>query len=101
MNIIEKTAYEELFRTCEFKRPDAQGWLNALETIASAEVIVIERGTGTDVSATMVSDVAPYNSTQVKYKLKGGVSGKRYDIRVKGITSNSQKFEEVFELRLL
>ena len=101
MIVIEKTAYEEIFRTCEFKRADGQGWLNDLETIVSAEVIIIERSTGSDVSATMASDVAPYNSTQVRYKLKVGTFGKTYYIRVRGLSSNGQKFAEVFELRII
>lgn len=101
MNTVEKTAYEELFRTCEFKRSDGQGWLTDSETITTAEVLVIDRGSETDMSATMISNVAPYNSTQVRYKLKGGVFGKRYHLKVRGITSNGQKLEEVFELRVI
>ena len=49
----------------------------------------------------MASDVAPYNSTQVRYKLKVGTFGKTYYIRVRGLSSNGQKFEEVFELRII
>ncbi len=101
MIAIEKTAYEEIFRTCEFKRPDGQGWLNDTETISTAAVLAVEKVTGTDVSATMISDVAPYNSTQVKYKLKAGVFGKIYYIKVRGATSNGQKLEEIFEVRII
>lgn len=99
--MIEKTVYEEIFRTCEFKRPDGQGWLNDLETITTCEVKCYEAGVGTDVSATMLSDVAVYNTTQVKYKLKAGEAGKQYYLKVRATTSNGQKMEAVFQMKVV
>ena len=101
MQVIEKPAYNEEFRTCEFLRPDGQGQLNGSEIVSSAAVLCLDRSTGADMSAAMISTVAPYNSTQVRYKVIGGTAGKVYILRVRGVTSNGQKLEEPFELRII
>lgn len=94
--MISKTSYEEIFRYHEFYRSDGKGWLTASETIITAAVTAKEKDTGADVSAAMISDVAPYGSplTKVKYKLKAGTADKVYIITIQITTSNNQKFED-------
>lgn len=99
--MIEKPAYNEEYRLLQFARPDGQGPLAEGETISSATVTVEERATGTDTSATMISNVASYNNTAVRYLLKGGTAGTAYFIRVRCVTSGNQKFEEKLELRVI
>lgn len=96
-----KPAWNEEFRTMEFRRPDGAGQLNADETITAAEVICTERRTGTVVTADMISDVAPYNQTQVRYKLKGGVKGKTYLLEIRATTTNGQKLTEYRLLNII
>jgi hypothetical protein len=93
--MITKTAYEEHFRTHQFRRPDGKGWLNEAETVASCTVTV----TGSD-SALVVSSVAPYNNTMVSYQLSGGTSGVIYRLSIKVITSNGQRFEDFVEVAI-
>ena len=100
MQSITKPTHNEEFRTCQFRRPDGQGQLNESETVTAASVVCTERSTGQDVTSEMISSVAPYASTQVRYKLTGGTAGRTYLLRVRCETSNSQKLEETFELRI-
>jgi hypothetical protein len=95
--MILKKSYEEFFRYHEFKRDDGNGWLGDSETILAATVTAKERDTGMDVSASMISDVAPYNNTQVEYKLKAGTAGKIYVLTIQVATSTGQKFEDSLE----
>lgn len=101
MQVITKPAYNEEFRTCQFRRSDGQGQLGATETITTASVVCIDRSNDVDTSSTMISDVAPYNNTQVLYKLLGGSIGKTYFLKVRCVTSTSQRLEETFELEIV
>lgn len=95
MITIEKPAWDEVYRTCEFRRPDGKGPLNETETVASVtSVTIADRTTGTDCSAAMIAEAAPYNSTQVKYKLKGGTVGETYFRTIRIVTSNGQKLSD-------
>lgn len=99
--MITKTAYEEFFRYHEFKRPDGKGWLADEETISTAAVTIIEKETGQDVSASMVSSVSTYGNTKVKYMLKAGAAGKTYIATIKITTSTGQKFEDALEIKVI
>lgn len=95
MITIEKPAWNEEYRTCEFRRPDGKGPLNDTETVTSVSAaLVVDRSTGTDCSAAMIAEATPYNSTQVKYKLKGGTAGETYFRTIRIVTSNGQKLED-------
>lgn len=96
-----KTAAEQFYLYHEFLRPDGNGWLTTGESISSATVTVTEKKLGTDTSATMVSNVAPINSTQVKYLAKGGTAGKTYIYRIVAVTSNGQTFEDNVEVTIV
>jgi hypothetical protein len=101
--IITKQAYEEFWRYHNFLRSDGNGWLAVGETVSTCTVLVKEKITGTDVSATMVSGVVPDGTpvTRVKYYLKGGVSGTTYIIEIRCVTSTGQKFEDEIEVKVL
>jgi hypothetical protein len=98
--LITKAAYEETFRTVQFRRPDGQGPLNESETLVSASVSCAAAKTGEDATAAMLSDVATYDETQVRYLLKGGTAGTEYLLSVRVATSNGQKFEERLALKV-
>lgn len=98
---LTKPTWNEEFRTMEFRRPDGAGQLNAEETVTAAEVLCTERRTGTNATANMISDVAPYNSTQVRYRLKGGVKGSAYILEIRATTSNGQKLTEYRQLNII
>jgi predicted deacylase len=97
---IYKPAYNEEFRTMQFRRADGHGQLNDKETITDCAVVCTEKSTGTDATPEMISEVAVYDETQVKYRLKGGVAGKVYQLRIRITTSNGQKLEEVALLKV-
>lgn len=101
MTRIEKSVYEEPFRYHQFKRADGRGWLNELETVSTCTVTITEKATGDDVSSTMVANVAAYASTCVRYQLLGGVAGRVYTIDIRCVTSNTQKFEDKIELKVI
>jgi hypothetical protein len=99
---ITKYAYEEFYRYHDFARSDGRGKITTGETVSTCTVTVTDDA-GADVSASMVSDVSAYGSpqTQVKYLLKGGTAGETYTITIRGVTSNSQKFEDHLTLEIL
>lgn len=98
---MKKRAQEEIFYLHEFKRPDGRGWLTEGETIATASVTVTDIATGEDVSAAMVSSVAPYNNTSVRYKLSGGTAGNAYRLDILITTSNGQVFKDVLTFEII
>lgn len=101
MNIIEKPAYNEEWRVCEFRRPDGSGPLNESETIQTlVSATVCEGAAGAD-QPTMVSGAAVYNETGVRYQLKGGVAGVRYTRTIRIITSNGQKLEDKLTVKVI
>jgi len=81
--MIQYLINEELFRLCPF-----EAWLTDGETIQSATVTVTNSA-GVSQPA-MVSDVAPYDSTGVRYKLKAIAAG-YYTVRIDAVTTNGQK----------
>ena len=87
--IIAKTAYEVFYRYRDFTL-----WLASGETLSTATVTITDAVTGIDMSSTMVANVTVYQTTQVKYQLKGGVAGSSYNISIKVVTSNAQDFED-------
>lgn len=92
MQTISKRAYEEVFHTHNFRRPDGKGWLASDETLSSPSVIVQDADGVTQ--ATMVSDVSVVSSIYVKYKLKGGTSGAQYTVLIRAESSAGNKFED-------
>lgn len=99
--MITKTPWEEHFRACQFLRPDGGGPLTDGETLTAATVTATLQPAGTDATAALISDVAVYQGTQVRYKLKGGTAGKDYQLTVRAETSNGQKFEERLPLKVI
>lgn len=97
--MFEKTPYEELFRTRDFSP-----WLESAETISSASVIVTEKNSGADATATMApsNQVAPHGTParQVRYKIIGGTAGKTYRIGVRVVTTNGQKLESYIDMKV-
>lgn len=100
LNDIVKAAYEEMFRMCQFKRPDGRGWLEDGVTVSEAAVTVEPDGGG-EPMAEMVSNVAPYDNTQVRYKLIGGTAGAKYLVRIRITTSDGQKLEARAALKVV
>jgi hypothetical protein len=97
---IEKPSYNDEWRTLQFRRPDGAGQLGDAETVTACEVSCIERSTGTDRSAAMISEAAPYDQTQVRYRLKGGTRGTLYELTVGITTSTGQKLAEQLLLKV-
>lgn len=96
-----KRAQEEIFYLHEFKRADGRGWLTEGETIATPSVTATDSTTGEDVSAAMVSSVAPYNNTSVRYKLAAGAAGGEYRLDILITTSNGQVFKDVLTVEII
>jgi hypothetical protein len=93
---INKQVYDEEYRICDFS-----SLLDTLDIVTSQAVTIVD-GSGTDCSATMISEVALYvGSKSVRYKLKGGTSGKFYMLSVKVTTASNQKFNEPFQVRII
>lgn len=84
---FEKAAYEEFYRYFDFKNLLTDG-----ETISTATITVKDAIAGTDVTSSMVSNVAPYSGTMVIYKIKGGTAGHSYAVTIRITTTNNQKF---------
>lgn len=102
MTRITKYSAEEFFRYHEFRRSDGQGWLNESETLTGTPTVTVtEKVAGTDVSSGMVSAVAVYDNTKVRYILKGGTTRVSYYVTVTAQTSNGQTFEDRLELQVL
>jgi hypothetical protein len=97
---IDKPVFNEETRTLQCLRPDGRGQLSPGETVASCEVFCLERATGVDTTETMVSDVTPYDQTQIKYRLKGGVAGKVYNLFFHFVSSHGQKLSDQIVLRV-
>lgn len=101
MTTIDKPAWNEEYRACEFRRPDGRGPLNSTETVQSVvSVTCKERDTGTDRTATMIANTAVYNNTQVKYQLLGGTAGTTYIRTIRIISSNGQKLEDSMAIKV-
>lgn len=92
--MILKPAYNEEFRMFDFSPQLTDG-----ETLSAVEVKAYSQQ-GEDMSATMIIDVAPYNNTSVRYKIKGGVAGQTYTRVFRVTTSNGQKLEDEALIRV-
>ena len=101
MNRITKPAWNEEFRLFEFRRADGKGQLNETETLTGSAIVCIEESTGSDVTLTLIEQAAVYNSTAVKYLLKGGTVGTIYRLEFRVETSNSQKLSDVLVLEVV
>lgn len=97
--MITKYPWEETFRTVQFLRPEG-GPLNAEEVLTAATVSATHLATGADATADLIADVAVYDSTQVRYRLKGGSADNNYQLIVRAETSNGQKLEERLTVRV-
>lgn len=95
-----KKAAERIFYQHQFRRTDGRGWLNADETIATATATVTDIATGADVTAAMISNVAPYGDTSVRYQLAAGTAGHTYRITITITTSNGQTMVDTAEVRI-
>lgn len=92
--MFQKYPAEEFYRYMQFKRAEGDGKLATSATISSvSSAKIYEEGTTTDLSSSMLSNAAPYLNTYVIYKVKGGISGKRYTICLKVVDSAAQVFE--------
>jgi hypothetical protein len=97
-----KKATEQIYFMHEFRRTDGRGWLNSSENVSSAVVVITDAVSGADVTAAMnPAGAAPYNSTQVRYRVIGGTAGKSYIVTIRPTTSNGQVFEDTAELRVI
>jgi hypothetical protein len=88
--MIEKPAYNEEFRICDFST------ILGTDTISTGTVTIVD-SLNVDVSASMISSVTvPSGSTTVRYMLKGGTANEKYNLSVKASTVGLQKFVEPF-----
>ena len=95
-----KKAQEEIYRYHEFRRSDGKGWLAYNETITGATVTAVVKSTGDDVSAQMISNIAPYGQTKARYKLKGGDAGTLYLLTITVTTSYGQVLIDEIEVKV-
>jgi len=92
MSTIQKRSYEEIFYTHQFRRTDGNGWLGSSEKLSECAVAVLDSD-GSE-QASMVSDAEVASDTYVKYKLKAGTDGETYTVRIRGVSSDGNKFED-------
>ena len=92
------------FRVFQFVREDGWGQLNAEETIQSATVTASDATTGEAITG-MVSDVAPYNSTAVRYFIDPGgaevVKRSRITLLFTVVTSNGQTLTDTLQMVII
>jgi hypothetical protein len=100
---VYKATWEETYRACQFCRSDGLGWLASGDTIVTPAVTVElwNGGDGGDAIPSMVSGVATYSDTQVRYKLIGGTAGSSYLVRIRATDSIGQKFEARMRLYVI
>jgi len=96
---IEKRVAEEIYRYHQFRRSDGVGWLVTTETIISESVNVLD-SSNINKSSTMVDNDAIYLDTQVRYRVKGGESGKTYTIIITVESSAGNTFEDALSLKV-
>lgn len=95
LNILIKPEYNDEWRVFDFTPQLAAG-----ESVIAAEVVVTAVD-GTDTSADMISDVAPYQSTGIVYKLKGGISGRVYTRHFRVVTSSGNRLEDSAKIKVV
>ena len=98
--MIEIPAGNKEFRLFHFTRTDGRGQLTTGETIQTAAVVATHAATG-EAIAGLVSQVAPYDSTAVRYFVDPGAAGLTKRARVAltftVITSNGQTLTDVLQ----
>jgi hypothetical protein len=96
--MYEKTDFEEFY----FYR-DFDPWLPESVTISSVTVKSINKATGADESASMISDAAAYGTpaTKARWKIKAGTSGTTYTVKVQVTCSDGQKLESRMEWKVI
>lgn len=100
MTRIEKRPAESFFRYHEFRRADGQGWLANEETLTGTPGVSIISADNGAARPEMVSQVAVYNQTSVRYRLAGGTPGS-YFVTIAVETSGGQVFEDRLMLVVL
>ena len=101
MIVFRKYAYEKRYRSYEFRRPDELDGLASGEEIASYAVACAEKVSGTDRTATMISNTSVVDGTKVTYLLKGGTAGTVYIIKVTAVTTLGQEIEGQVEIMVI
>lgn len=98
--MIEIPAGNKEFRLFHFARPDGRGQLTTGETIQSATVTAAHAATGGAVAG-LVSQVAPYDSTAVRYFVDPGAANLTPRIRIAltftVVTSNGQTLTDTLQ----
>ncbi len=102
--MIEIPVGNKEFRLFHFLRADGRGQLNADETIQSATVTVTNAATGEAVAG-LVSQVAPYDSTAVRYFVDPGAANltprARIDLTFTVATSNGQTLTDTLPIAIM
>ena len=93
-DVFRKYASEERWRYFDFARTDGKDGLITGESISSAAVTCLN-STGGDCTTSMIASVSISTAvlTRVIYLLKGGTFGEIYTVKVKVLTSESQRVE--------
>ena len=98
--MIEIPAGNKEFRVFRFARPDGRGQLTDGETIQTAAVVATHAATGEAVAG-LVSQVAPYDSTAVRYFVDPGAAELTKRARValtfSVVTSNGQTLTDTLQ----
>lgn len=101
--MIEIPVGNEEFRVFNFRRPDGRGQLAEGETVQTAAVVATHAATGEAVAA-LVSQVAPYDSTAVRYFVDPGAAelaaGAQIVLTFAIVTSNGQTLTDVLHARI-
>lgn len=101
--MIEIPAGNKEFRVFQFVRADGLGQLNGDETVQSATVVAARYPAGASV-ANLVSQVAPYNGTAVRYFVDPAAAelaaGAQIVLTFAIVTSNGQTLTDVLHARI-
>lgn len=102
--MIEIPVGNEEFRVFNFRRPDGRGQLAEGETIQTAAVVATHAATGEAVAG-LVSQVAPYDSTAVRYFVDPGAANltprTRIDLTFTVATSNGQTLTDTLPIAIM
>lgn len=102
--MIEIPVGNKEFRLFHFARLDGRGQLTAGETIQTAAVVATHAATGEAVAG-LVSQVAPYDSTAVRYFVDPGAAelsaGTKIALTFAVVTSNGQTLTDVLHATLV
>jgi hypothetical protein len=95
LTTLIKPVYNDEWRVFDFSTLLAVG-----ETVTTAG-IVVNAVDGTDMSTSMVSDVQPYQSSGIVYKLRGGVSRHVYTRHFQVVTNYGNKLEDSAKIKVV